>query len=157
MFEHCYWMNIFFFSFYRAVAGLNGFEFQDRMLKVDFANNRPPMNNNNRRRMNGQNQQQNRQPEFPMRYPMSSAPQYMTPIKHVNNNKYINSRTGNQNLLWGTPWYLHHKILHLANMHLNNNKCKHLQLFYKSMRNKTLINVLALDVCKQKVGVFHSV
>ncbi|XP_063421479.1 insulin-like growth factor 2 mRNA-binding protein 2 isoform X3 [Mytilus trossulus] len=51
----------------RAVAGLNGFEFQDRMLKVDFANNRPPMNNNNRRRMNGQNQQQNRQPEFPMR------------------------------------------------------------------------------------------
>ncbi|XP_052095924.1 insulin-like growth factor 2 mRNA-binding protein 2 isoform X4 [Mytilus californianus] len=50
----------------RAVAGLNGFEFQDRMLKVDFANNRPPMNNN-RRRMNGQNQQQNRQPEFPMR------------------------------------------------------------------------------------------
>ncbi|VDI18325.1 insulin-like growth factor 2 mRNA-binding protein 1 [Mytilus galloprovincialis] len=51
----------------QAVAGLNGFEFQDRMLKVDFANNRPPMNNNNRRRMNGQNQQQNRQPEFPMR------------------------------------------------------------------------------------------
>jgi hypothetical protein len=28
---------------FRAVAGLNGFEFQDRLLKVDFANNRPHM------------------------------------------------------------------------------------------------------------------
>lgn len=72
-------MNNDLFFFYRAVAGLNGFEFQDRMLKVDFANNRPPMNNNNRRRMNGQNQQQNRQPEFPMRYPMPSEPQILTP------------------------------------------------------------------------------
>jgi hypothetical protein len=54
---------------FRAVAGLNGFEFQDRLLKVDFANNRPPFINNRRMggRPNGQNNQQNR-PEFPLRY-----------------------------------------------------------------------------------------
>lgn len=52
----------------QAVAGLNGFEFQDRLLKVDFANNRPPFINNRRMggRPNGQNNQQNR-PEFPLR------------------------------------------------------------------------------------------
>ena len=61
--------QIMFCFIFRAVAGLNGFEFQDRLLKVDFANNRPPFINNRRMggRPNGQNNQQNR-PEFPLRY-----------------------------------------------------------------------------------------
>lgn len=50
----------------QAVAGLNGFEFQDKMLKVDFANNRPMNNRRIGGRPNGQNTQQNR-PEFPLR------------------------------------------------------------------------------------------